>query len=526
MAIVPTCSDRLPRGREEDQGRTRSPRSTVEGFGQRKIARMGRPWTKGLGRGRVDRGVGATAESNRSARRAHARRHVGSGVVDAWRTRFEKPRQDRRKRKLVGEGRTEAKRTNERSWTCSMEQEVDSSYREHENDGLKHGIEAETTSPEWESDSEDECYGEGEKPFSSREEEVLYLMQSCRRVHEYERLNKISEGSYGVVYRAKHKTTGDIVALKKIKLEKGHVGMPITSIREIGILLSCKHRSIVRVDDVVLGSSPESVYMVMEYMEHDLKTFMETMRRKFNIAEVKCIMKQLLEGVAYLHENWIIHRDLKTANLLLNNKGEVKLCDFGLAREYASPLRPYTHLVVTLWYRAPELLLGCKTYSTGIDLWALGCIMAELLQFSPLFPGKSELDQLSKIFSVLGTPTEETWAGFSNLPNVRRIHLHPQPDNRLRSLFPAPQASVPGSGGLSDLGYDLLGGLLALDPAQRTPASVACQHPWFSEPPLPQEEALMPTMPSTHEGRIFPPTVMEDMTPPWAGAQDAPPSPL
>lgn len=401
--------------------------------------------------------------------------------------------------------RKKAKRGDEVERTCSMEQELDSTDRKTEDDGLSFGEEREIASIGTQSNSEDDCSdGENEKAFSSREEEVLYLMQSCRRVHEFERLNKISEGSYGVVYRARHKSTGEIVALKKIKLEKGHEGMPITSIREIGILLSCKHRSIVRVEDVVLGSSPESVYMVMEYMEHDLKTFMETMRRRFNIAEVKCIMKQLLEGVAYLHDNWIIHRDLKTANLLLNNKGEVKLCDFGLAREYGSPLRPYTHLVVTLWYRAPELLLGCKTYSTGIDLWALGCIMAELLQFSPLFPGRCELDQLSKIFAVLGTPTEETWAGFSDLPNVRRIHLHPQPENRLRSLFPSPQAPTPGAGGLSAQGYDLLRGLLELDPTRRIPAAVACQHPWFSELPRPQEEALMPTLPSTHEGRILP----------------------
>ena len=179
----------------------------------------------------------------------------------------------------------------------------------------------------------------------------INMLQGCRSVDEFERLNKIDEGTYGVVYRAKDKKTGEIVALKKVKMEKEREGFPLTALREINILLSFHHPSIVDVKEVVVGSSLDSIFMVMEYMEHDLKALMETMKQRFSQSEVKCLMLQLLEGVKYLHDNWVLHRDLKTSNLLLNNRGELKICDFGLARQYGSPLKPYTHLVVTLWYR-------------------------------------------------------------------------------------------------------------------------------------------------------------------------------
>ncbi|KAE8023647.1 hypothetical protein FH972_009319 [Carpinus fangiana] len=247
----------------------------------------------------------------------------------------------------------------------------------------------------------------------------LNMLQGCRSVDEFERLNRIDEGTYGVVYRAKDKKTDDIVALKKVKMEKEKEGFPLTSLREINILLSLHHPSIVDVKEVVVGSSLDSIFMVMEYMEHDLKGLMETMKQPFSQSEVKCLMLQLLEGIKYLHGNWVLHRDLKTSNLLLNNRGELKICDFGLARQYGSPLKPYTHLVVTLWYRAPELLLGAKQYSTAIDMWSLGCIMAELLSKEPLFNGKTEFDQLDKIFRILGTPNETIWPGFSKLPGVK-----------------------------------------------------------------------------------------------------------
>ncbi|KAG0502278.1 hypothetical protein HPP92_002350 [Vanilla planifolia] len=323
----------------------------------------------------------------------------------------------------------------------------------------------------------------------------INMLLGCRSVDEFERLNKIDEGTYGIVYRAKDKKTGEIVALKRVKMEKEREGFPLTSLREINILLSLHHQSIVDVKEVVVGSSLDSIFMVMEYMEHDLKGLMETMKQPFSQSEVKCLMLQLLCGVKYLHDNWVLHRDLKTSNLLLNNRGELKICDFGLARQYGSPLKQYTHLVVTLWYRAPELLLGSKEYSTAIDMWSLGCIMAEFLAKEPLFNGKTEFDQLDKIFRTLGTPNEKIWPGFAKLPGVK-VNFVRQPYNRLREKFPP--TSFSGRPTLSEAGFDLLNKLLTYDPEKRITAEAALNHDWFREVPLPKEKDFMPTFPAQH----------------------------
>ncbi|KAJ0105062.1 hypothetical protein Patl1_18255 [Pistacia atlantica] len=315
------------------------------------------------------------------------------------------------------------------------------------------------------------------------------MLQSCRHVLEYEYLNKVNEGTYGVVYRARDKKTGEIVALKKVKMNVGRkedyleYGFPTSSLREINILLSFKHPSVVRVKEVVMDDF-DSVFMVMEYMEHDLKGLMESMKFRFSTSDVKCLMLQLLEGVKYLHDNWVLHRDLKTSNLLLNNRGELKICDFGMSRQYGSPLKPYTSMVVTLWYRAPELLLGAKKYSTAVDMWSVGCIMAEMLAKKPLFSGTSEADQIDKIFKTLGTPTEKDWPGLSELPGRAKAKFVNQPYNLLRRRFPA--TSFIGSPVLSESGFDLLNRLLTYDPDQRITVDDALNHDWFREDPLPK----------------------------------------
>ncbi|XVE56629.1 hypothetical protein DITRI_Ditri04bG0026000 [Diplodiscus trichospermus] len=323
----------------------------------------------------------------------------------------------------------------------------------------------------------------------------MNMLLGCRSVFEYEKLNKISEGTYGIVYRAKDKKTGEIVALKKVKIldrrDLEEYGFPLTSLREINILASFHHPSIVKVKEVVVDDH-DNVYMVMEYMEHDFKGLMDSMKQQFSTSDVKCLMLQLLEGVKYLHDNWVLHRDLKTSNLLLNNQGELKICDFGMARQYGSPLKPYTTKVVTQWYRAPELLLGAKKYSTAVDMWSVGCIMAELLAKEPLFKGTSEIDQLRKIFDTLGTPSEKIWAGFSELPGAK-ANYSKQPYNLLRRKFPA--ASFTGSPVLSDAGFDLLNRLLTYDPEKRITADDALNHDWFREVPLPKSKELLPTFP-------------------------------
>ncbi|XP_019460153.1 PREDICTED: cyclin-dependent kinase G-2-like isoform X1 [Lupinus angustifolius] len=357
------------------------------------------------------------------------------------------------------------------------------------------GGKSETSVNHSDTESEDEDHGQETAEPPTPPQRSVNMLQCCRSVDEFERLNKIDEGTYGVVYRARDKKTGEIVALKKVKMEKEREGFPLTSLREINILLSFHHRSIVDVKEVVVGSSLDSIFMVMEYMEHDLKGLMESIKQPFSQSEVKCLMIQLLEGVKYLHENWVLHRDLKTSNLLLNNRGELKICDFGLARQYGSPLKPYTQLVVTLWYRAPELLLGAKQYSTAIDMWSLGCIMAELLSKEPIFNGRTEFDQLDKIFRILGTPNESIWPGFSKLPGVK-VNFVKHQYNLLRKKFPA--TSFTGSPVLSDSGFDLLNKLLTYDPEKRITAEAALNHEWFREVPLPKSKEFMPTFPAQH----------------------------
>lgn len=317
-------------------------------------------------------------------------------------------------------------------------------------------------------------------------------IQGCRSVEEFQCLNKIEEGTYGVVYRARDKRTEEIVALKRLKMEKEKEGFPITSLREINTLLKGQHPNIVTVREIVVGSNMDKIFIVMDYVEHDLKSLMETMRHKkqmFMPGEVKCLLKQLLSAVAHLHDNWILHRDLKTSNLLLSHKGILKVGDFGLAREYGSPLKAYTPVVVTLWYRAPELLLCTKEYSTPIDMWSVGCIFAELLLMNALFPGKSEVDQLNRVFKELGTPSENIWTGFNKLPAVQKMKFNDYPVSNLRSKFST----------LSELGLSLLTGFLTYDPVKRLTAEKAMDNPYFNEVPLPIDPAMFPTWPAKSE---------------------------
>ncbi|XP_003737981.1 cyclin-dependent kinase 11B [Galendromus occidentalis] len=328
----------------------------------------------------------------------------------------------------------------------------------------------------------------------SEEDLIDYLpaVQGCRRVEEFHCLNRIEEGTYGVVYRAKCKLTNEIVALKRLKMENEKEGFPITSLREIHTLLKAQHPNIVTVREIVVGSNMDKIYIVMDYVEHDLKSLMETMKAPFLTGEVKTLMIQLLRAVAHMHDNWILHRDLKTSNLLLSHKGILKVGDFGLGREYGSPLKNYTPIVVTLWYRAPELLLGSKEYSCPIDVWSVGCIFGELLTMAPLFPGKSEIDELNKIFKALGTPSEKIWPGYNELPMVKKFSFEHQPFNHLRKKISEDK--------LTDTGFKLLNKLLTYCPQKRITAEEALHHEWFEESPEPIDPEMFPTWPAKSEG--------------------------
>ncbi|XP_067008847.1 cyclin-dependent kinase 11B isoform X2 [Anabrus simplex] len=307
----------------------------------------------------------------------------------------------------------------------------------------------------------------------------LPAIQGCRSVEEFQCLNKIEEGSFGVVYRARDKRTQEVVALKKLKMAKEKEGFPITALREINTLLKSQHPNIVTVREIVVGSNMDQIFIVMDFVEQDLNALMRSMKKRnqmFLQSEVKCLMQQLLLAVAHLHDNWILHRDLKTSNLLLDDRGVLKVGDFGLAREYGSPLKPYTPLVVTLWYRSPELLLTSKVYSTHVDIWAVGCVFGELITLQPLFPGKTEAEQVTRIFKDLGTPTESSWPGFSSLPMVQKLGLPTFPVNQLWTRL---------GHALSDAGMDLMNKFLTYNPTARITAEVALQHKYFVESPVP-----------------------------------------
>jgi cyclin-dependent kinase 10 len=307
----------------------------------------------------------------------------------------------------------------------------------------------------------------------------------CRPVSEFEKLNRIGEGTYGIVYRARDLRKDEIVAMKKMRMERETDGVPVSGLREIAILLNLKHDNIVHLKEVAVGRNLDSIFLVMEYCEQDLASLLDNMHTPFSEAQVKCIMMQLFRGLHFLHQNFIVHRDLKVSNLLLTDKGRLKIADFGLARKYSLPVNPMTPRVVTLWYRAPELLLQSKTQTTAIDMWATGCILGELLLHKPLLPGKSEIHQLELIIDLLGTPNDTIWPSYSELPILGSITLKQQPYNNLKHVFTW----------LSQAGIRLLNFLFMYDPKKRATAEDCLQSSYFKDAPLPCDPELMPSFP-------------------------------
>eukprot|EP01106_Pelomyxa_sp_JSP_P018365 TRINITY_DN837_c0_g1_i15.p1 TRINITY_DN837_c0_g1~~TRINITY_DN837_c0_g1_i15.p1 ORF type:complete len:327 (-),score=93.47 TRINITY_DN837_c0_g1_i15:145-1125(-) len=289
------------------------------------------------------------------------------------------------------------------------------------------------------------------------------------QIDKYEKLEKLGEGTYGVVFKARNKINGKEVALKKIRMEGEEEGVPSTAIREIAVLRDLKHPNIVDLIEVVNEGS--KLYLVFEFLDQDLKRYIECVSTPFlDPALVKSYLFQMLLGLDYCHSHRILHRDMKPQNLLIDKMGNLKLADFGLARAFGIPLRPYTHEVVTLWYRAPEILLGSTSYSTGVDIWSTGVIFAELLTKQPLLPGDSEIDELFRIFRLFGTPNERTWPGVTKLPDYKATFpiWQAQP---LTSVFrQADRHSL-----------DLLQQMLVYTPSQRVSAKAALQHQYFAD---------------------------------------------
>lgn len=328
---------------------------------------------------------------------------------------------------------------------------------------------------------------------------------SCRSIEDFELLACIGEGTYGRVWKARDTKREAIVALKQMRLlpKQSHLeGLPRGALREITLLKKLQHPNIVELIEVAVGpdisrarrpTAQESrnegslfcgncyVYLVFEFCERDLADLVDEQSTPFGPAEIKCIMKQLLLALRHLHLNKVLHRDVKLSNILINAAGQLKLADFGLARPFREPLGPLTEGVVTLWYRAPELLLLAPVYGPAVDMWAAGCIFAALLLNKPFLPGKTEQHQMHLIRLVLGSPDPADWPGIENLPGYKNYDLREKQEGQLKQVF----------GNQTTACIDLISGLLTLNPAKRISARDALAHPYFSEVPSPSCTSLL-----------------------------------
>uniref|UniRef100_A0A8C5JYE7 Cyclin-dependent kinase 10-like n=1 Tax=Jaculus jaculus TaxID=51337 RepID=A0A8C5JYE7_JACJA len=311
------------------------------------------------------------------------------------------------------------------------------------------------------------------------------------------KLNLTGEGTFGIVYRARGTQTDEIVALKKVQMDKEKDGIPISSLQEITLLLRLHYPNIVELKEVVVGNHLESISLVLAYCEQDLASLLENMTAPCSEAQVKRIMLQVLRHLQDLHSNLIMHRDVKASNLLMTDRGCVKTVDFGLARAYGVPVKPMTPKVVTLWYQAPELLLGTTTQTTSFDMWAVGCILAELLAHKPPLPGTSEIHQIDLIVQLLGMPSDNIWPGISKLPLAGQYSIRKQHYNNLKHKFPW----------LSEAGLCLLNFLFMYYPKKRATAGDCLESSYFKGKPLHEFPELMPTFPHHCNTRAAPSAV-------------------
>lgn len=309
-----------------------------------------------------------------------------------------------------------------------------------------------------------------------------------RKADSFQKLDKIGQGTYSSVYRARDNETGKIVALKKVRF----VNMDPESVRfmarEILVLRRLDHPNVMKLEGLVTSRMSGNIYLVFEYMEHDLAGLIASPHIKFTEPQIKCYMKQLFLGLEHCHSRGVLHRDVKGSNLLIDDNGNLKIGDFGLATFYRNNKQPLTSRVVTLWYRPPELLLGATDYGVAVDLWSSGCILAELYSGKPIMPGRTEVEQLHKIFKLCGSPSDEYWQK-SKLPHATVFKpQHPYKCCVAETFkdFPSPALA-------------LLHSLLAIEPENRGSASSALQSEFFSTKPLPCDPSSLPKYPPSKE---------------------------
>lgn len=289
----------------------------------------------------------------------------------------------------------------------------------------------------------------------------------------------VGSGTYGKVFKAIHVYTKQLAALKKIRMEGEKDGFPVTAVREIKLLQSLKHDNVVCLQEVMVENN--DCFMVFEYLSHDLTGLLNHPTFKLEHAHKKHLGKQLFEGLNYLHRRGVLHRDIKAANILVSNIGQLKLADFGLARFFSKHGQPdYTNRVITIWYRSPELLLGETQYGPGVDIWSAACVMVEIFTRHAIFPGDGgEINQLDKIYNVLGTPTVSDWP---RLAEMAWFELLRPTERRLNTFAEKYQDR------LTPAAFELLQAMFLYDPSKRPTAGDVLEHPYFTtEDPRPRQ---------------------------------------
>ncbi|CCC66980.1 hypothetical protein NCAS_0A04220 [Naumovozyma castellii] len=310
------------------------------------------------------------------------------------------------------------------------------------------------------------------------------FLNEVRTSSIYERIVQVGEGTYGKVYKARNEVTSHLVALKKLRLNNEKDGFPITSIREIKLLQTFHHPNIATLVEIMVESS-KMVYMIFEYADNDLTGLLGDKNVVMSLGQRKHLFQQLLRGVKYLHDSLILHRDIKGSNILIDNKGNLKITDFGLARKMhvksdSDGSNDYTNRVITLWYRPPELLMGTTNYSTEVDMWGCGCILMELFNNVSIFQGQNEIEQLLSIFKIMGSPNLDNWPNFFEMPwffMIIPMLTEKYPDlfeEKYKNLLPSSEC------------FNLAKGLLLYDQKKRLSAEEALKSPYFTEDPQPE----------------------------------------
>ncbi|GMP39460.1 hypothetical protein CsSME_00010283 [Camellia sinensis var. sinensis] len=310
-----------------------------------------------------------------------------------------------------------------------------------------------------------------------------------RKADSFEKLDKIGQGTYSSVYRARDFETGKIVALKKVRF----VNMDPESVRfmarEILILRCLNHPNVMKLEGLVISKVSGNLCLVFEYMEHDLAGLIASPTIKFSEPQIKCYMQQLFRGLEHCHSRGVLHRDIKGSNILIDNNGNLKIGDFGLATFFHSnPEQPLTSRVVTLWYRPPELLLGATDYGVAVDLWSAGCILAELYARKPIMPGRTEVEQLHRIFKLCGSPSDEYWEK-TKLSHATIF----KPQHQYKRCVAETFKDLPSSA------LALLDVLLQVEPEGRGWASSALHSEFFTSNPLPCDPSSLPKYPPSKE---------------------------